>query len=174
MKMDKVCCSIYGGPGSGKSVLSANLYAELKKLHLDCQLVTEVATDFVLENNRTALGDQIYVFSNTLYKLNNAYKNTKIAITDSPLLLSAVYNAGTSNHLIDLVFEQYHKFNNLNIFINRDLSYPYNENGRIHSITQSISIDNKIRNLLDANNIPYIQSNDISFSELIDLIANSV
>jgi hypothetical protein len=170
MIIDRLCVNCYGGPGSGKSVLSAALYADLKKKHIDCQLVTEIATDLVLERNATALANQVFVFANTQYKLNNAYQNTKIAITDSPLLLSAIYNPNTSSHLIDLIFEQYHKFNNINIFIDRDLSHPFSENGRIHSITQSITLDNQIKHLLDANDIPYIRSSDIPFDGLVQLI----
>jgi len=171
---DRICVNMLGGPSSGKSVAAAALFVNLKRLHVDCELVTEVAKDLVYESNKTALSDQILVFANTLYKTRNAYNNTKVAVVDSPLLLSAIYNPNTSKHLVDLVFEQYRKFNNLNIFVNRDPSYPHSMNGRIHSLTESITIDNQIIRLLETHDIPYIRYDMIDESGLIDLICKEI
>lgn len=168
--VDRLCVNMFGGPNSGKSVAAASLFVQLKRRHTDCELVTEVAKDLVYEKNMIALADQIFVFANTLYKVKNAYNNTKIAVVDSPLLLSAIYNPHTSKHLIDLVFEQHQKFNNLNVFINRDPSHPHSMNGRIHSLTESITIDNQIIGLFETHGIPYIRYDEVDELQLADLI----
>lgn len=172
--IDKVCINFLGGPSSGKTVAAASLFARLKKLHVDTELVAEFPKDLVLENNTTALANQIYVFAGQLYRVECAYDNTQVAVVDSPLLLSAVYNPDSSKHLIDLVFEQHHKFNNINIFVKRDPSYPHSMAGRIHSLTESVSIDNQILRLLENNNIPFIYYDDINEDTLINLIYEEI
>jgi len=172
--VNRLCVNFFSGPGAGKTVAAASLFSKLKKLHIESELVAEFPKDLVLENNRTALANQIYVFANQLYRIQCAYSNTKVAVIDSPLLLSAVYNPNTSKHLLNLVFEQHTKFNNLNIFVGRDLSYPHSMNGRIHSLTESISIDNQVRNLLDHYNIPYTDLDIIGEDNLISLICEEI
>lgn len=145
-----------GGPNAGKSVAAASLFVACKKEHRSCEFVTEVAKDLVYEKNYVALSDQIYVFASTLYKLKNAYSHVQITITDSPILLSAIYNPNTSKHLMNLVMEQYHNFNNINVIIPRRIDNDHSMIGRITGLTESISIDNQIVHLLENNNIPYI------------------
>lgn len=169
MMIKKLCLNYLGGPSSGKSVAASNIFTQLKKLHINCELVAEFPKDLVLENNNVALADQIYVFSGQLYRLRCAYDNTDVAIVDSPLLLSAIYNPDTSIHLINLIFEQFNKFNNLNIMVRRK-DYPHSMSGRIHSLTESVSIDNQIIRLLEAHSIPFIYDDEITDEELIEYI----
>ena len=137
-------------------------------------MVAEFPKDLVLENNRIALANQIYVFANQLYRVQCAYNNTKVAVVDSPLLLSAVYNPNTSKHLVDLIFEQHLRFNNINVVVERDLSYPHSMNGRIHSLTESVSLDNQIIHLLDNHDVPYMFYREIGEEGLINLIEETI
>lgn len=172
--IERVCINFFGGPGGGKTTAAASLFTKLKRIHIETELVAEFPKDLVLENNRTALANQIYVFANQLYRVQCAYNNTRVAVVDSPLLLSAIYNSNTSQHLIELVIEQHKKFNNMNIFVRRDPNYPHSMMGRIHSITESISIDNQILNLLDLHEIPYIYYDQIGEDTLVQLICEEI
>lgn len=172
--INRLCVNMLGGPASGKSVAAASLFVKLKCVPMDCELVTEVAKDLVYENNKNALADQIFVFANTLYKIKNAYNNTQIAVIDSPLLLSAIYNSHTSRHLIDLVIEQHNKFNSLNVIVRRNIEYPHSMSGRIHSLTESITIDNQIIHLLETHNIPYVFYDEMTEDGLIQLICGEL
>ena len=172
--VNRLCVNFFSGPGGGKTVAAASLFTTLKKLHIDSELVAEFPKDLVLEENRVALANQIYVFANQLFRVQCAYNNTKVAVVDSPLLLSAIYNPNTSRHLVDLVFEQHRKFNNLNIFVGRDPSYPHSMHGRIHSLTESITIDNQILHLLETHDIPYIRYDSIGEAGLVDFIVEEI
>lgn len=53
--------NLFGGPGAGKSTTAASLFAEMKKLGKNVELVTEVAKDFVWEERQKTLEIQPYI-----------------------------------------------------------------------------------------------------------------
>ena len=63
--MDKktITVSLFGPPGAGKSTLAAYVFAKLKMMGVNCELVTEFAKDKVWEKNNEALSNQIYIFA---------------------------------------------------------------------------------------------------------------
>lgn len=154
--MVKSVISVYGGPASGKSTTAFSLYARLKKAGFNVEVAPEIAKEFVLEENNVALSYQLMVWANQCYRIYTAYRHADIVITDAPILLGAVYNEDASPAFIDVVFEQYHRYNNINIVMPRQLERPHSMVGRVHSLTESISIDNQITHLLDQHNIPYV------------------
>lgn len=149
-------CNIYAGPGCGKSTLAAELYAILKRQHIDVEYVNEYAKELVYQENSLGLSDQILVFANQYHRLWTAAAHNQLVITDSPILLSAIYNPDTSHHFKELILEMDRKFNTLNIVLKRT-QQPHTMTGRIHSLTESISIDNRIRALLEDNNMEYLE-----------------
>jgi hypothetical protein len=168
--MKRLCINYFGGPSSGKTVAAASLFTRLKKLHVDCELVAEFPKDLVLEGNTVALANQIYVMANQLYRIQCAYNSTVVAIVDSPILLSTIYNPHTSQHLIDLVFEQHTKFNNLNVVVQRDGDHPHSMLGRVHSLTESVTLDNQIIQMLEDREIPYLDMGQWTEDLIIDFI----
>ena len=52
-----IVCNLFGSPGTGKSTLAAYVFAKLKMLGINCELVTEFAKDKTWENNKTALAN---------------------------------------------------------------------------------------------------------------------
>lgn len=149
-------CNILGGPGCGKSTLAATLYVELKRQHIDVEYVSEYAKELVYQENSVALKDQILVFAHQYHRLWTAAQHTHLVITDSPILLSAIYNPDTSHHFTALVVEMHKKFDTLNIVLKRS-SQVHTMVGRIHSLTESVSIDNRIRTLLDEEQLEYAE-----------------
>lgn len=147
--------NVLGGPGVGKSTLAAHLYTELKRLHIDVEYVNEYAKELVYQENSLALKDQILVFANQYHRLWTAAQKNTVIITDSPIILSTIYNPDTSANFRALVIEMHNRFNNLNVILERS-QQPHSMTGRIHSLTESISIDNRIRNLMDEQQMDYL------------------
>lgn len=166
--------AIYGGPGTGKSTLAAALYSELKRRHVNVEYVNEFAKEMVYENNHTVLANQILVFAMQYHKLLTACAHNDVVITDSPLLLSCVYNPDTSHNLYELVVEMSGKFHNFDILLQRP-DTTYQQSGRTHSLTESIGIDHRIRELLELLEIDFLEYNAIvdsnAFGALVSLIS---
>ena len=133
--------NIIGGPGAGKSTSAADLFSAMKKKGYKCELVTEYAKDLVWQKSMTVLSNQIYVFGKQFHRIWRLKDQVDFIITDSPLLLSLIYNP-PSETFEKLVHEQFSQFENINFFIARGTDYD--PVGRNQNLEQSIEIDNKI------------------------------
>lgn len=163
--------NLLGGPGCGKSTLAANLYVKLKQQHVDVEYVNEYAKELVYEENTLGLQDQLLVVAKQYHRVWAAARHNSVVITDSPFMLAPIYNVETSMHFNSLVHEIHSSFNTINVVLKRS-SQPHTMVGRIHSLTQSISIDNRIRVLLDEYGIDYVEFDPINdkVNPLVELI----
>ena len=59
---------------------------------INAELVTEYAKDKAWENNTEAIDNQAYIFGQQYYKTTRCENKVDVIVTDSPLLLSALYN----------------------------------------------------------------------------------
>lgn len=164
-----VVINLFAGPGSGKSTTCAGVFSKLKLAGVNCEMALEYAKDKIWENSLDVLDDQIYVFGKQLHRLNCLKDKVDVIITDSPILLSIIYNKDASKYLDDLIIEQFHKFNNLNYYVVRDESFS--SQGRVHNYEESIEKDNQIKILLNENNISYTT---VYKHNSVDTIVNDV
>jgi len=151
--MDTLVINLTGGPGTGKSTLSANLFAKLKMAGVDVELAPEYVKDLVWEESFKKIGNQIYIFAkqhNRLYRLKN---KVKVIITDSPLLNSIVYYNDNNPHFEPLVIWEFKAMNNLTFYLER--SFEYVQNGRMQDIEGAKKVDDTYKNLLDKYEIDY-------------------
>lgn len=169
-KLNKpIIINLIGGPGSGKSTIAAGLFYELKKSGYVCELVTEYAKDKVWEESFKTLDDQIYVFGKQFHRIYRVYDKVDIVITDSPLLLSIIYDKGESEYFHKLVVEQYKKFNNLMVFVERETEYQ--ETGRMQNETEAKKIDNEIKYLLNKYDVDYVTSSTTkAIDDIIEIL----
>ena len=148
-----IVVNLFAGPGSGKSTTCAGVFSKLKLAGVNCEMALEYAKDKVWENSLDVLDDQIYVFGKQLHRLNCLKDKVDVIISDSPILLSSIYNKEESNYFDDLIVEQFRKFNNLNYYLVRDESF--NQTGRVHNLEESVEKDNQIKIMLNKYNISY-------------------
>jgi nicotinamide riboside kinase len=152
--MDTLVINLTGGPGTGKSTLSANLFAKLKMIGVDVELAPEYVKDLVWEESFKKIENQIYIFGkqhNRLYRLKN---KVKVIITDSPLLNSIVYYNGNNPHFEPLVIWEFKAMNNLTFYLER--SFEYVQNGRMQDIEGAKKVDETYKSILDKYEIDYI------------------
>lgn len=148
-----IVVNLFAGPGSGKSTTCAGVFSKLKLAGVNCEMALEYAKDKVWENSLDVLDDQIYVFGKQLHRIKCLNDKVDVIITDSPILLSIIYNKEDSKYFDDLIIEQFHKFNNLNYYVVRDESFDMT--GRIHNYEESLEKDNQIKALLNKYGISY-------------------
>lgn len=165
-----IVVNLIGGPGSGKSTTAAGLFYNLKKLGVNCEMALEYAKDKVYEESFKTMDDQLYIFGKQYHRMWRLKNLVDVIITDSPLLLSIYYNKTKSNYFEDLIVEQYNKFNNMLYILKRD-NIEFKQEGRIQNEEESKHIDMEVKNILDRNNISYIE---ISTLDAIEKITEDV
>ncbi len=162
MSMNKVVVNFFGGPGMGKTVAAADLFCKLKIAGIETNFVKEFAQECVIEGSSDALKDQVYVFGNTYHKLRCAAEHSTVAVTDSPILLSIIYQSELPDSFSNLVLDMHRTFNNINVLLDvRNESWTHSMEGRIHSHAESVSKDRQIKSMLDKFEEPYILQSDI-------------
>ena len=95
--------NMFAGPGKGKSVMSAEVFALLKKRGINCELIQEYAKSRVWEESFRTLDDQVYVFGKQSHRQWQCDGKVEVIVTDSPLLLSIIYDESKTELLADLV-----------------------------------------------------------------------
>lgn len=161
--------NLIGGPGSGKSTCASGIFYQLKKLGINCELALEFAKDKVWEESIKILDDQLYVFGKQYHKLFRLNGKVDVIITDSPLLISILYNKTPSEYFDKLVVEQYHTFNNLLFFIKR--AENYQTEGRLQTKDESMVLDYTMKHILLTNDIEY---DEVSCENAVDYIVDIV
>lgn len=176
VRANPVIISIYGQPGAGKSTISAYIFAKLKMLGVNCELVTEFAKDKVWEENNTALSNQIYIFAKQYYRIARCAGKVDVIITDSPLFLSPFYNKDDAidKPLKELVYAINSKYQNLNYFVRR--VKKYNPIGRQQTEKESDEYGVRIKGMLDKFGVKYktidgdLMSADIVVQDITEVL----
>lgn len=153
--------NFFGGPGAGKSTAAAGLFYELKKRWVSAELVTEFAKELVWEDSAHLLSRQHYVFATQENRLNRLVNKVDVAITDSPLLLSAFYAPETYPlSFKQSVFDFFQFYRNINIFVER--SHQYAAEGRLQNQDEADALANSMKDFLRDNGIPFytVTAND--------------
>lgn len=153
--------NLFGGPGAGKSTAALGLAYELKKRWASVELVNEFAKELVWADSAHLLSQQNYVFAHQEHRLNRLVNKVEIAITDSPLLLSAFYAPPEYPVAFkQSVFDFFQSYQNINIFVER--SHEYAAEGRIQNQEEADALAESMKRFLSDNGIPYysITAND--------------
>lgn len=129
--MKTTVINLIGSPGTGKSTIASELFAKMKWLGYDVELVSEYAKELVWEQRHETFKNELYIFAKQQHRLFRLQGKVKYIITDRPLLLSIFYNdkyGSKSDNFRNMVLEEINKFENIDIFLNR--TKPYVSKGR--------------------------------------------
>lgn len=148
--------NIIGGPCSGKSTVSAELFARLKKMGVKCELVPEYIKERIYEENNTIKTNQIALFGNEVYSLDNKIRKVDLIVHDGSLLNNIIYDLDDDKEFHKFVAYKYHTYNNLDFFLDRG-SIPFETYGRIHNKQQSLELDKKIKDTYHQVGAKYIE-----------------
>lgn len=164
-----IVVNLFAGPGSGKSTTCAGVFSNLKLSGINCEMALEYAKDKVWENSLKVLEDQIYVFGKQLHRMWRLKDQVDVIITDSPLLLSILYDSSRNINLKNLVLDQFNSYNNINYFIKR--GKDYNPKGRTQTEEEAKEKDEEILKLLNVFDIKY---STVSRNNSVDIITNEI
>lgn len=92
MKKSTVVINLFGGSGTGKSTLAADLFAKLKLSGVNVELVREYIKTWVWDERQIKRPEeQVYIFAKQAKEERILYGKVDCIITDSPLWLPAFY-----------------------------------------------------------------------------------
>ena len=164
--------NLFAGAGAGKSTFSASLFAELKKRGVDCELATEYAKDCVWEDRTEVFNHQLYITGKQYYRIARVIGKVDVVITDSPILLGAIYDVDHNKNFRKYLLDIHNSWNNFNIFLMR--GEDYNSNGRNQTKEEAITYDKDIIKLLEYNNIKYVMCMREDVNDMADVIEEIV
>jgi len=159
--------NLFSGPCGGKSTTASGLFTEMKKSHFNVELTFEYPKQIAWEGNQSAMKDQFYITANQHRNISRLYGKVDYIIVDSPIILGSIYKDryGDKNEYPSSFYDEgfdlfilnlFKKYNSLNILLKRDDS-TYSEIGRFQTLEESKLIDNEIKELLDKNEIKYVE-----------------
>jgi len=150
-----VVVNIIGGPGTGKSILASEVFAKVKREGITCDVSWEYIKRKLREKALKVVQSQIYIFGKQQFQLFTMKDEVKVVITDAPFILGPYYDTSKCPYLKALVLHEYNKYNNLLYLIERDLTVPYETEGRYQDSVGAKLVDIGLKTFLDDNNIPY-------------------
>jgi hypothetical protein len=148
--------SFLSGPGAGKSVMAALVFAELKCLGKSCELVQEYAKSLVWQKRFEELNNQYLVSSQQYASLQAVAGEVEYVICDSGLILGIIYNEVNLDNICDkqktreMILKWSDEFDNIFVFIDRNPSVSYETAGRVQTETESYKIDYDIKELMNS------------------------
>lgn len=154
MSQKPIVVNLFAGPGTGKSTSCAQIFAELKWTGVNCEMALEFAKDKVWEESLKVLDDQPYIFGKQQHRMKRLVGQVDVIITDSPLLLTIIYDKSRNQNFKNFVVDTHNEFENINVFIER--VKPYEPKGRLQNEDGAKLLDNEIKALLSELNIPYV------------------
>lgn len=161
----------YGGPGAGKSTACMEITAALKKEGYNAEYVQEYAKELVYEKDMEMLDGspehQYEILKEQTRRMDRLYDQVDFIVTDSPVMLNTIYNKQLTPEYESLVNELQEEYINYSFFMERDVS-NFEEEGRIHNLTESIEKDNEIKDMLQRNEIKYKTYNHENVNEIVN------
>tara|TARA_R100001377_G_C3173079_1_gene103785 strand:+ start:556 stop:1101 length:546 start_codon:yes stop_codon:yes gene_type:complete len=172
--------NLFGGPGIGKSSISAGVFYELKRKHISCNNPYEFPKRLAWDNNMSAIKDQLYVLGNQHRGIAECYGKVDYIVIDSPVLFSLIYKTWYSKgypsefyseSFNQMILDLHNNYNNINILLERSVG-EHNDDERYQSLEDSIKIDVHCKKILDSNNIDYhtIRVDENTVTKIIKLI----
>lgn len=136
--------NIFGAPGAGKSTYAARLYAELKMIGVETELVREVAKQYVYDGTLQHK-PQREILHAAIEQIENLHSSVEVVVSDSPVLLSLVYDNKLGETETKRSAKRYHYARpSVNIMLSLGDIDDYNTRGRVHSYSESSKIEDRI------------------------------
>ena len=173
--------NLFGGPGIGKSSISAGLTYRLKRNHISCDNPYEFPKLLAWDENHSAIRDQLFVLANQHRGIVKSYGKVDFIILDSPIILSLTYKsyykstqypATLYGETFDkLLLEIHNQYNNINIVLERGEGI-HNNNERYQDLKQSVELDTVIEESLKRHELPYhkIKVDDDTLTNILNLL----
>lgn len=149
-KKKTLCVDIYGGPGTGKSIQQALVFARLKMWGVDAVMSMEAAKRYVYSKSEE-IHTQEGLFGDQLRELELFNGKVDVIVCEAPLLFNIIYDkmySKTENkdfhRSVANVYND--RFRHLEFLLTR--VHDYSQDGRYQDEKGAREVDNMIRQVL--------------------------
>lgn len=152
--------NLFGGPGVGKSTFAAKLFAHLKAMGENVDLVQEVVKQWAYEGKQIHPWDCIGLFGRQFEAEQRLLQNgVQKIITDSPLLLQCFYGQtvhGCPSHwdMVSICKKFEKSYPSVNFLIHRPIT-NFETHGRYQTEAMAVKIDKMIEDQLAVHGVKY-------------------
>ena len=160
-KDETIVVNIIGGPGVGKSILTSEVFVELKRRFVSAEISPEYIKKKLREGSMKAVQSQIYIFGKQQYQLFTMKDEVDVIVTDSPFVLSSIYDTSGCEELRAIIMKEFNKYDNMVYYIDRDTEVPYEQEGRYQDVDGAKQVDTTVKSFLKDNSIDYKVVNGI-------------
>ena len=162
--------NFYGGPGVGKSTLAAKFFVHLKRRGHNVELIPEFVKQYVYTKQTLTPWGQVYMFGQQFgAELRVLEGGVQQLVTDSPLLLQAIYarhrGCPSYEQLTEISLEFETDYPSVNFLVLRTV--PFTSTGRWQDEDGGKVWDKLVEQDLDLNNVDYYIINPLD-DEAID------
>lgn len=152
--------NLIGSPGAGKSTLAAELYAKMKRIHLNVEMVREVAKEWAYEKRAVGPFEQIAILGEQIKRESSLFNRVDYIITDSPVLLGAFYfDYNHNEQFMNQMVQNYYSFAKSKGMEFKNYILPraglYDQKGRFETEDEAEDIDEGIRLYMAAEEYTY-------------------
>lgn len=153
--------NIIGGPSCDKSLFSSSIVLKLHLMGKTVEMVPEIAKIRVWQRDFAALRNQYALALEQFQMLEVLNGQVQYLVTEGSLPQLLYYNQTYADNICDVkkthaqIMAWYRQFDNINIFVQRDLDKKYIRSGRLQDETQARAIDSQMRTLLANDGIRY-------------------
>jgi nicotinamide riboside kinase len=145
--------SLFGGPGSGKSTLSARIFAEMKMLNYNIEQVMEFVKQMAYEGRNPQGYDELHIFGEQIHREEMVLRHVPLIVTDCPPLMNVVYARAIGfvgwEALLKIAKDWDEEYPSLNLYLAR--SFSYKPEGRFQSEEQADVVASDILSMMSAN-----------------------
>ena len=97
-----------------------------------------------------------------------------LIVTDSPFILSSIYDATKCSLLKGLIIQEFNRYDNLTYYIERDEEIPYEQEGRYQDAKGAKKVDTTVLDFLELNSIEYKTVNGIGKKTLSFIVKDVI
>lgn len=154
--MKTIVINLFGEPSAGKSTAAMTITANLKRVGVNAEYVSEFAKDKVYEHNEEVFRHQEYIFGKQSFKMGRVRDNVQVIVTNSPLLFNILYNDDNitlGEDFNKVVLNMFNSYDNRNYVLTR--CHKYENEGRLQNEGEATEVRCELLDLLHSLNIQY-------------------